>query len=268
MPISCATTAFSRLSLEEALAGVYSLGFSRVDLLAVEGWAHLMPSDLVRSYDATVSRLDAALKANHLTLSSINAGFATALEDRSEEAVVSRCNQTRALVRFMLQHRINVAALQPGKHDPGRSFEVALADTAESLREITDIAEGTGITFALECHSGSIAESLTTALELLQMVPGLKVDYDPSHVVMQGIELEDSQPLVDKAAIIHLRDAAPGEMQTSFGKGVIDFDWLLGYCKARRFRGDLVVEYLDNETQEDIKADILAMRRKIEQYFR
>ncbi|MCE5260312.1 MAG: sugar phosphate isomerase/epimerase [Chloroflexi bacterium] len=267
MTVACATTAFSKLPLEAALAGVHDLGFTRVDLLAVEGWAHLMPSDLVRNYDTAVARVDSALRANHLSLAAINVGFTPALHDRSNEAIVMRCNQTRALVRFMLQHHITVAALQPRERDHSRPFETVLADSAESLKEIVDIAEGTGVTFALECHSGSVAESLITALELLHMVPGLKVDYDPSHLVMHEVELEDSEPLLSKAAIIHLRDSAPGKMQTAFGEGIIDFDWLLKRSKAMRFHGDVVVEYLDGEGQEDVKPDILATRHKIEQYF-
>ncbi|MHB9034820.1 MAG: sugar phosphate isomerase/epimerase family protein, partial [Anaerolineae bacterium] len=257
----------SKLPLEAALAGVHELGFTRVDLLAVEGWAHLMPSDLVRNYDSTVARVDTALRTNHLSLASMNIGFTSALHDRSSEAIVSRCNQIRALLRFMLQHHVLVATVQPRERDRTRPFDSVLADTAESLKEVVDIAEGTGITFALECHSGSVAESLVSALELLHMVPGLKIDYDPSHLVMQEIELEDSEPLLNKAAIIHLRDAAPGKMQVGFGKGTTDFDWLLKRCKNTHFRGDVVVEYLDNEDGSDIRPDILAMRKKIEQYF-
>lgn len=267
MAIACSTTAFSKQPLEVALSEIHELGFTRVDLLAVEGWAHMMPSDLVRSYDVTSAHVDAALRANHLTLASVNVGFTSALHDRSSEAVVTRNAQTRALVRFMLQHRITVATIQPRELAHDRPFETVLSDSAESLNEIVDVAEGTGITFALECHSGSVAESLTTALELLHMVPQLKVDYDPSHLIMHEIELEDSEPLLSKAAIIHLRDSALGHMQTPFGKGTMDFDWLLKRCKAMRYRGDFVVEYLDGEGQEDIKPDIVALRKKITQYF-
>lgn len=267
MAIACSTTAFSKQPLEVALFGIRELGFTRVDLLAVEGWAHMMPSDLVRNYDATSAHVDAALRANHLTLATVNVGFTPALHDRSSDAIVTRNAQTRALVRFMLQHRITVATIQPRERAHDRPFETVLSDSAESLNEIVDVAEGTGITFALECHTGSVAESLITALELLHMVPQLKVDYDPSHLIMHEIELLDSEPLLSKAAIVHLRDAALGHMQTHFGQGTTDFDWLLKRCKAMRFRGDFVVEYLDGEGQEDIKSDIIALRKKITQYF-
>jgi sugar phosphate isomerase/epimerase len=267
MAIACASVAFSKQPLEAALASVRELGFSYVDLLAVEGWAHIMPSDLVRNYDGTTARVDAALRANHLQLSSINIGFTSAIQDRSSEAVVTRNAQTRALVRFMLQHRLTVAAIQPRERTHDRPFETLLSDSAESLNEIIDVAEGTGITFALECHTGSVAESLTSALELLHMVPQLKVAYDPSHLVMHEIELEDSEPLLNKAANIYLRDAALDKIQTHFGQGTIDFDWLLKRCKARHFRGDIVVEYLDGDGEEDIRPDIIALHKKIAQYF-
>lgn len=267
MAIACSTTAFSKQPLEVAFSEIHELGFTRVDLLAVEGWAHMMPSDLVRSYDDTSAHVDAALRANHLTLASVNVGFTSALHDRSSEAVVTRNAQTRALVRFMLQHRITVATIQPRELAHDRPFETVLSDSAESLNEIVDVAEGTGITFALECHTGSVAESLTSALELLHMVPQLKVAYDPSHLIMHELELEDSEPLLSKAAIVCLRDSAPGHIQAPFGLGTMDFDWLLKRCKAMRYRGDFVVEYLDGEGQEDIKPDIVALRKKITQYF-
>jgi sugar phosphate isomerase/epimerase len=267
MVIACSTAAFSKQPLEAAFSAIRELGFTRVDLLAVEGWAHLMPSDLVRNYDAASAHVDSALRANHLLLASVNVGFTPLLHDRSSEAIVTRNAQTRALVRFMLQHRINVATIQPRERAHDRPFETMLSDSAESLNEIVDVAEGTGITFALECHTGSVAESLTSALELLHMVPQLKVAFDPSHLIMHDFELEDSEPLLNKAAIVYLRDSAPGHIQTAFGQGTTDFDWLLKRCKAMRYRGDIVVEYLDGEEQQDIKPDIIAMRNKIAQYF-
>ncbi|NLV75106.1 MAG: sugar phosphate isomerase/epimerase [Chloroflexi bacterium] len=267
MPIACATTAFSRRSLEDALAAVRELGFSKVDLLAVEGWAHLMPSELVKDYDGVCARLNNAFKANHLSLATLNIGFSPALYDRSCQAIVTRLSQAKAIVRLMLEHRVCVATLQPGGRAKDRSFEQGMSDSAESLRELVDVAEGTGVTFALECHSGSVAESVPSALELLERVPGLKVDYDPSHAVMQSIDLEDTEPLMDRAAIVHLRDASPEVMQTRYGEGTTDFDWVLKRLRARRFRGIVGVEYLDTEGQEDIGPDIKALYQKIMEYF-
>jgi len=50
MPIACSTTAFTRLPLEGALRAIGALGFAHVDLVAIEGWVHVMPSDLVSDY--------------------------------------------------------------------------------------------------------------------------------------------------------------------------------------------------------------------------
>jgi sugar phosphate isomerase/epimerase len=112
-----------------------------------------------------------------------------------------------------------------------------LHDCIATLHE--RIAEGraVGVTIALELDINSPFESLEQARMLLEAMPDLPLTYDPSHFVMQRIELKETLWLLQNARHVHLRDADRDKMQVSFGTGVIDFDWLLGTLKDSGYAG-------------------------------
>jgi sugar phosphate isomerase/epimerase len=100
----------------------------------------------------------------------------------------------------------------------------------------------------------------------MRLVPELRFAYDPTHFVMNGIALQDTLPLLEKSVQVHLRDAAPGEMQTHFGQGAVDFDWILTQFQKRDYRGHFSIEYLEREG-EDLSDDVIRLRDKIAQFF-
>ena len=265
MVVACSTTGFTRMPLCGALRAIRELGFEYVDLLAIEGWAHIMPSDLVHGYDATLTNVRKLLDEVALVPVAINTAVEPLTHDRSVEACVLRKAQTRALVRMMQELSISVATLGPRQVDRTRPLSEVIQDSAASLREMVAITQQAGITLALECHSGSVAETVTASLELMSLVPGLTMAYDPSHMVMHGIDLRDTLPLIDRAGQVHLRDAALDQMQVPFGQGLTDFDWLLETLKERRYRGHISIEYLD-DGKNDVSQDILAMRAKLAEH--
>lgn len=61
---------------------------------------------------------------------------------------------------------------------------------------------------------------------------------------MQAIDLRATASLLDHAAHVHLRDAAPGTMQVEFGTGTVDLAWLLGALREREYRGHISLGYL------------------------
>lgn len=262
MVVACSTTGFTRMPLHSALRAIRELGFDAIDLLAIEGWAHVMPSDLVRDYDVTLSIVRKLLRRYNLMPVAVNTAVRPLTHDRSPQACAVREAQTRALVRMMQDLSISVATLGPRQVDRTRPLPDVIQDSAASLREIMAIAQPAGITLALECHSGSVAETVAASLELMSLVPGLVIAYDPSHMVMQGIDLRETLSLIDRAGQVHLRDAALSQMQVPYGQGLTDFDWLLETLKERGYGGHISVEYLD-DGKNDVSQDILAMRAKL-----
>ncbi|MGH8017530.1 MAG: hypothetical protein ACREIA_04460 [Opitutaceae bacterium] len=56
--------------------------------------------------------------------------------------------------------------------------------------------------------------------------------------------IRETEHLLNRTRLIHLRDAAHGKLQTEFGAGEIDFEWLLDALRDRNFSGHISIEYL------------------------
>ena len=166
----------------------------------------------------------------------------------------------------MEHYDIPIAAVQPRNPDPNRPRDEVLRDSADTMRDMVDLAQGTGVTFAFECHARSIVETMDEVRALMALVPELGFAYDPTHFVMTGVPMEDTLPLLEKAIHVHLRDAAPGQMQARYGEGAVDFDWILRSLQERGYRGDFSIEYLETEGV-DLGDDVKRLRTKIAEYF-
>jgi len=266
MAIACSTSVFSRSSLEEALSGIRAMGFDQIDLAIIDGWIHVNTTDLVRDYEGTLGRVDSLLRWYRLNPIAANTGVSPHLHDRSKAGCARREAETAALIRFMNYYHIQVAAVQPRTPDPSRPRKEVLRDSAVTMRDMLAMASGTGVTFALECHSGSIVETMAEVREMMRLVPDLSYAYDPTHFVMNGVNLVDTLPLIERAAHVHLRDAKLGHIQARYGEGVVDFDWILSRFKERGYQGDFSIEYLEQEGV-DLRDDVNRLYDKITEWF-
>jgi sugar phosphate isomerase/epimerase len=266
MTIACSTSIFCQSSLEEALRGIRALGFDKIDLLMIDGWVHVNTTDLARDYAGTLARVDALLKQHTMTPIAVNSGVSPLLHDRTPDGCARREAEVKALIRFMSHYHIGVAAVQPRNPDLGRPRLEVLHDSAETVRDLIEMARGTGVTFALECHSGSIVETMDEVGEIMRLVPDLRFAYDPTHFVMSRVALPDTLPLLERSVQVHLRDAAPGAMQSRYGQGAVDFDWILKRLQERDYRGHFSIEYLEQKG-EDLGKDVKRLHDKIAEYF-
>ena len=96
------------------------------------------------------------------------------------------------------------------------------------------------------------------------MLPELRLAYDPGDFAMQEIDLGETEPFLDRAAHVHLRDAAPGKMQELFGEGTVDFDRILDALAERRYGGRFSIEYLPG-LPGDARREILKLKAKLEE---
>jgi sugar phosphate isomerase/epimerase len=247
MTIACSTAVRCNSSLERALADIAGAGFRSIDLLTIDGWAHVNTSDLAERWQPTLERLDGLLRQHHLTPIALNTGVSAQLHQRSEAINDRRRHEIDALIRLMQRYNIGIAAIQPRNNDPERPWEELLRDCAATLREQFAAAEAAGVVFALELHVGSPFETLGQARRLIELIPDLPLVYDPTHFVMQGVPIDQTGWLLDHARHLHLRDAAPGKLQVPFGMGAVDFDWLLGSLRERGYQGHISIEYLETD---------------------
>lgn len=236
--IGCDTT------LDVALDRVVQVGCPLVDILTIDGWVHVLPSRLVEDFDGECARFEAALEDRNLTAIATNSGLGVQLHDRTPESAAPRAARLDALMRFLKRLGIGMAAIQPLQPDNARDWEAVLQDCVASLREQFAAAEKVSVRMALELHVYSPFETLEQAQSLLEVMPDVPLVYDPTHFVMQGLPIQETGWLMDRARHCHLRDAAKGSIQTPFGEGEVDFDWVLGSLRDRGYAGDVSIEYL------------------------
>lgn len=243
--IACSTTVASMSSLDDALAKIAAMGFKYVDLLAMDGWVHFSPQELADNWEETFSRVDGLLKKHKLNAIAINASPSVPVDARDKESNARRLEETVGIIRFMNECGIAVASLQPKCASKDAKWDATLKAAAETFREQTAMAKAAGVTFGVELHQGSKFETMDQARKLLDAVPGLAVIYDPSHLVMQGIDIKQNEWLFDLTAHVHLRDAALNRMCVPLGEGLVDFKWVLDQLKKREYKGHVAIECLD-----------------------
>lgn len=266
MAIACSTLVRCASPLERALADIAAMGFARIDLLVIDGWVHVHTRDLADQFDQTVAGIDRLLRQHNLMPIALNTGVGPQLHQRSPAINARRIREVEALIRCMQHYGITIAAIQPRNADRDRPWDEVLRDCVATLREQTAMGRAAGITFALELHVNSPFETLDQARRLLAELPDLPLVYDPSHFVMQGIDLKETGWLIDYAHHVHLRDAAPGKLQVPFGTGAIDFDWLLGTLRERGYQGHFSIEYLETD-EFDALESALRLYETIARYF-
>lgn len=266
MAVACSTSVRCNSPIETALADIAAAGFDTIDLLAIDGWVHVNPSDLAANFAPAIEPLDRLLKRYKLRPIAINSGVGPQLHDRSPEANTRRTSDIAALVKLMRHLRVGIAAIQPRQPDRTRLWDAVLHDCVATLREHHEAGQAAGVAFALELHVNSPFETMDQARRVLEAMPELGIVYDPTHFVMQGLDIHETGWLIDRARHVHLRDAAPGAIQTPFGQGTVDFDWVLGALRARGYAGHISIEYLET-TDFDALDSALRLREAIARVF-
>ncbi len=266
MAIAISTSVRCNSPLEKALTDIEKADFSLIDLLVIDGWVHINTRDLVGNYDDTVSRLDALLQQHHLKPIILNTGVGAQLHQRSEAINAQRMREIDGLTRLMHHYNIQIAAIQPRNTDPQRPYDEVFRDCVATLQEQIAAGKKAGVTFALELHTRSPFETFEQSRRLLEAIPDLPLIYDPSHIVMQRIDLRETEWLMANARHAHLRDAALNQMQVPFGSGDVDFDWVLRALKDQGYAGNFSIEYLETE-EFDVLDSSRRLYDKIAQYF-
>lgn len=265
MAVLCSTSLYSNSTIEKAINRISELGFDSIDLLVIDGWVHVNTKDLVKEYNNTISKVEALLSTYNIKPIAVNSAVSSQLHHRSVEVNKQRIEETKALVAFMKYFNIKFAAIQPRNPDSTRHWKAIIDDCVETLKEQKAIGDSEGITFALEFHINSPFETMEQIKYFTQLMPEMPIVYDPSHFAMQGIDIKETEWILDKAVHIHLRDASEGKMQVPVGKGKVDFHWLLSRLVTKNYCGHISIEYL--ETKDfDAELEVLKLSEIISKY--
>jgi len=258
--LACSGTLGFKTSLEETLQLIGGMGFQYVDLLFIVGWAHIEPTMVEAHPDLVYDRISLALEATKLQVATISTAVSIPPMDRSPEGIQRRASQTSALVSLAKRLGTGIMVIQPGGPVNNIPADEVFNACSNSLAEQVSIIRNSGIIPALELHCNSPFESVEYGKRLLQNVPALKLVFDPSHQVFSGMETRELSWVMDNSVHVHLRDAAPGKMQAEFGKGKVDFNWVMKELQERKYAGYIAVEYLEND-EFDAVASTLRLRK-------
>lgn len=252
--LGCSTISFRHLDLEMALAWIAQLGFRRIDLGALPGVCDHVPYEL----DArAVAAVAATVRASALRVRSINGDIgdlnrpldATAREarDRHLDALLSlaRAVGSPALV-------LPCGALD---HEPYRDLDSDLDLVAAEQIRAAGRAGDHGVEIWTEslhfhrlCHDLDRAQAL--ADRLAGSVVGIVMDF--SHIVASGADpREFVARFGDRISHVHIRDAEPGNINLSVGRGRVDFAGGLKTLADAGYTGHFALELETRDVTND-----------------
>lgn len=259
MRVACSTSAW-RGDLDHALNRVKALGFEYVDVICIAAWDHVKIDDLIDDFDGTVERVKRLLSKHGLSPIAANLGITPSLFERDDEAAnEERRRNTRAFCRFMNALDVSVGGYYPGFRQNDADRPAAFAATVESIREISAIAVEHAVRIGPELHYNTNVQTIEEARRLLADLPDLMVVYDPSHFVMQGIPIEQTDFILARSHHVHFRAAAPDKMQSTVEENLDDLRWISSELKRIGYAGDVSIEYLPSE-EIDSEAQIAATK--------
>jgi sugar phosphate isomerase/epimerase len=261
------TLNWSERSLEKAVANVAALEFGQLDLALHEGWAHINPSDLAAGGAARVQREAEriqALIARHgmKRVSAFDVDLGECDSEQQAARLGAVCDLARAL-------DVTVLTLTTAP------WGSPLVQAADRLRRLLPVAQERGVQLSVQTHRDQVTAIADAAVRLCELVPGLGITLDPSHLYAGPNRGEDFSAVLPLVKLVHLRDATREQLQVPAGAGLVDFRGLVTRLHQLRYEGKFAIAYVDRvptaippalppgfegEPSTEIAANILRMR--------
>lgn len=261
--LSCADSAFPRLSHRGALQVIADLGILAVDVCVFAGMDHTPPEAVVADPEGTADRVRQRVDEIGLEVVDVFVILATSFRDLAVNhpdpgVRVTSLGQFREAVRFAAHLGSPGMTILPGATYDGVDPAESRALAASELQRRSEIAGEVGLELSIEAHYQSIVPTIATTEELLAAAPGLSLTLDYSHFVYQGIPEREVDVLIPHARHVQLRQAAPGVMQARVTEGAIDFVRVQRDLEAAGYAGYLGLEYQHEEWLDCLRVDCIS----------
>jgi sugar phosphate isomerase/epimerase len=260
--LGCSSISFRHLALPDSLRTMANLGFEEIDLGALPGVCNHVPFDL----DAgAVSAVTSEVVASGLRVRSINGDIGELNRVLDAEGRAVRERHLDALLTLTANTGATALVLPCGalSHDPVRSIEKDLDTVAGQLTWAGQRAAEFGVELWTESlHFLRFCWNLERAELLAQRLAGTGVGIvmDFSHIVAAG---EDPLEYIDRhqgrISHVHLRDAAPGNINLSIGNGDSDFPAGLRALASSGYGGHFSLELETRDVTHDERPAAAAM---------
>lgn len=224
--LGCSSISFRHQALGQALETMRGCGFAEIDLGALPGVCDHVPFVLD---DSAVLEVRDAVAASGLRIRSVNGdiGDLNAILDRGQRDARSVHLQRLLALTAAVGAKALVLPCGALDHEPIRSLEDDLDVVAAELVDAADQGARHGVEVWVEAlHFFRLCWNLERARALTERLAGSSVGVvmDFSHVVASGGDPVDFvDALGQRIAHVHLRDAVPGDIHLSIGRGQADF---------------------------------------------
>lgn len=237
--IACHAWAFNDRPLEEAVATIARLGFRYIDLGSGphlnQERAATDPGNEARRIQNLLSEFNLELTDLYLMLPYINSPDPKRRNTQVE--------LFKRLVPFAIALGTPGITVSPGIQHPDGA-DKSIARSLPALIELSRVIEDTDLRLSYEPHMDSSIITPEDALLMVETVPGLSLNLDYAHFIVQGYSLGDLNVLLEHTAHVQIRQAVKGRLQTPFDKGRIDLNLLLQDLKTANYHGVVTIEYM------------------------
>jgi sugar phosphate isomerase/epimerase len=251
--VICSTITLRHLPLTEALAEIAAMGFTEIDLGALPGVCDHVPYVLD---DAAVAQVAATVVASGLRVRSVNGDVGDLNRPLSEAEQRERYEHADQLIALCVAIGATGLVLPNGaqQHEPIVNLDTDLDLVAAQLIAVEQRCRAAGIALWVEApHFFRLCYDLDRAGQLLSRLPQtIGVICDVSHIVASGstppqfVELAGS-----RIAHVHIRDAEPGYIHHSVGRGQVDFPATVSALAGIGYTGRYALELETRDITND-----------------
>lgn len=252
--IGCSTISLRKLPLGEALHEIAEAGFAETDLGALAGVCDHVPVPLPLEQVAPIAGLVAA---GGLRVRTVNADIGSLEDPALTPALLDeRLASLAHLAELTGARSVTLPCGGHGTH-PRADEEQSVKAVATALDAAARIVRRAGVRLYAEApHAGRLCHDLPRARRLMAE-PGMSdVQFvlDTSHVVAGGGDcVEAARAMGERLAHVHLRDAVPGDIHRSIGRGDVDFAALLRHLTANGYEGHYSLELETHDVADDVR---------------
>jgi sugar phosphate isomerase/epimerase len=241
--VGCSTISFRAAPLPQALTLISAQGFGETDLGSLPGVCDHVPIPLPPEL---VDVLAAQIRDSGVAVRLINADIGDMDDPELAEPELRR--RLRTLLELARAVGTSTIMLPCGRQGtaPRTELSADIAAVARSLTTAAEITGDAGVALLVEApHSRRLCADLDRAEMLYAALGDAPVGavLDFSHVVAsQGEETDAVRRLGDRIGHVHLRDAVPGDINLSIGRGQVDFAAGIAALSAAGYRGHYSLE--------------------------
>ncbi len=226
---------YSGFTLEEAVKGASSAGFTQIELAAVEHTPHV----LATMSETELNDIKALLKQYGMT----PVGIGAHSNVMTAEGIADLLKSIELTAFFHCDYIITATG---DAHDDADIIENEM-QLVKNLAPVLEKCNRLGKTLAIETHGNNYATGADLQKLTAHFDHQIKINYDTGNVIFYGNTLpyEDLEHSIDEVAFIHLKDKLGENKEWNFpaiGKGDIDFKKIFQTLKKRNFTGPISVE--------------------------